>query len=331
MRSVGRTTALPPTLGIDGLGSKKAADHLRARACNPAAQLAFPDHWNQPDVRGVVYGIQGRVCAYCTCELPRNDRGDVDHFRGKKPVHGDPGHGGYWWIAYDLDNYFLSCSTCNSTHKGNKFPLRAGARRFTFADRAQLHDEARLLLDPSRDPVEQWLRVDYRRPLCPIEPAPGLSATAFEQVEETLRFFHINDDVLLVKDRIRYRDEALKQLARREFKRVRDHAMRFRPHSLVARQMLIDQNQPPPTPAEELNALISEILTDLDIALDLLQSGKAGAPLHMAGERFKTEVLWSLATIWRSPPVETLTSSQIERKLKRANVADYVKPLYEQL
>jgi uncharacterized protein (TIGR02646 family) len=331
MRFVSRAAVIPPTLGSDGLGGKKADAHVRARTVNPAAKLAFPDHWNQPDVRGLLYASQGRVCAYCNRLLPGNDRGDVDHFRTKNAVFGERAHGGYWWVAYDLANYFLSCTPCNSAYKMNKFPLRPGARRFTFADRAHLHTEARLLLDPSRDPVEHWLRVDYRRPLCRIEPAAGLSATEIEQVEETLRFFRINDDPYLVKDRMQHRDDALEELTQRRFGDVFDRAVRYRPHSLVARQMLIDLHHPTPTPAEELDALIGEILTDLDVALELLEPGKARAPRRAAAERFQIEILWSLAMLWKFPPPGTLTSTQVENKLKQEDVSAFVKSFYDQM
>jgi hypothetical protein len=275
--------------------------------------------------------VHGRVCAYCNRGLPGNDRGDIDHLRPKNPVFGDESHGGYWWIAYALDNYFLSCSSCNSVYKANRFPVRAGGSRFTFTQRAHLHDEARLLLDPARDPVENWLRVEFVRPLCPVGPAPGLAATALEQVEESLLFFRINEDPYLVNDRMHHRDDVLRELDGRKFAQVRDRAMRFRPHSLVARQILIAHNQRLPTPAEELESLTGETLKDLDLVLALLQPGKVRQSLQDAAERFMSEILWSLAALWKAPPPGTLTSRQVERMLEQQDVESVVKPLYEQL
>src|SRR6266481_3442684 len=76
--------------------------------------------WNNPDVRGALYAMHGRACAYCEQHLPENDRGDVEHFRPESL---------YRWLAYAFDNYLLSCSICNRTLKRDRFPLRSGATR----------------------------------------------------------------------------------------------------------------------------------------------------------------------------------------------------------
>ena len=42
------------------------------------------------------------------------DYGDVEHFRPKSK---------YWWLAYCLDNYLVSCAICNQKFKSNVFPI----------------------------------------------------------------------------------------------------------------------------------------------------------------------------------------------------------------
>jgi uncharacterized protein (TIGR02646 family) len=201
MRSIRRARVRVPTLAPGGPGWKRAAQHLTARDADPHVDLTFSDHWNEADVRGALYAAHGKVCAYCGCHLPRNDRGDVDHFRPKN-LRDDPSHDGYWWLAYEFDNYRLSCSTCNSSRKSDRFPLRRRAHRVTFQDRARLAREARLLLDPASDPVEEWLCVKWRERLCPIHPSKELSPTARVQIEATLAFFQLNTDPRLVGERI---------------------------------------------------------------------------------------------------------------------------------
>src|SRR4051812_48090884 len=120
MRSIRRARVRVPTLAPGGTGRNKAAQNLAARKVDGNAELTFPDHWNESDVRGALYAAQGKVCAYCGCLLPRNDRGDVDHFRPKSRLRDDPSHGGDWWLAYVFDNYLLSCSTCNRNCKSDR-------------------------------------------------------------------------------------------------------------------------------------------------------------------------------------------------------------------
>ena len=59
--------------------------------------------------------------AQALCLRCHNDRGDVEHFRPKSAVLDDPLHGGYWWLAYDFQNYLLSCSLCNRVRKKTRF------------------------------------------------------------------------------------------------------------------------------------------------------------------------------------------------------------------
>jgi hypothetical protein len=41
-------------------------------------------HWNQSDVRGLLYARHGRVCAFCGCDLPRNDQATSNIFGRKE-------------------------------------------------------------------------------------------------------------------------------------------------------------------------------------------------------------------------------------------------------
>lgn len=53
-------------------------------------------------------------CAFCECEIPSHSNGDVEHYRPKSI---------YWWLAYAIDNFLLSCSICNQ-RKLNHFDVR---------------------------------------------------------------------------------------------------------------------------------------------------------------------------------------------------------------
>ncbi len=136
---------------------------------NQAWTEGVKDHYSE---------AQHRKCAYC--EMALTDHGDVEHFRpknaifklrakgrqlassnnvrgrkywkvGEKPGTWDSG---YWWLAYDWDNYLLTCGICNQQWKNALFPVRGGHRR-----RPRKGDETAkepYLLDPygSEDPAK---------------------------------------------------------------------------------------------------------------------------------------------------------------------------------
>jgi hypothetical protein len=303
MRSIRRVRGRVPTLTPGEPGGKKAAQHLAARETNPDAELTFTDHWNAADVRRALYAIHGKVCAYCGCHLPRNDRGDVDHYRPKN-LREEPAHGGYWWLAYEFENYRLSCSTCNSSRKSDQFPLRPRARRVAFKDRARLDREARLLLDPASDPVEEWLCVKWHEVLCPIRPSDELPPNARVQVEATLALFKVNDDLRLIGERINAKYDVTKNIEDGRIDEARSRAIRFSPHSLVARQVLIDLGHALPSANEELQWLLDDLLEDLGRAFQILRFHSSDMARSELAEKQKEELLWSLAFLWHDLPAD---------------------------
>jgi uncharacterized protein (TIGR02646 family) len=54
-------------------------------------------------------------CAYCESVFAHASNGDIEHFRPKKKIVIDRGEliPGYYWLAIDWNNLFLSCSHCN--------------------------------------------------------------------------------------------------------------------------------------------------------------------------------------------------------------------------
>jgi len=97
----------------------------------------------------------------------------VDHFRPKKRVKDkdQPNNSGYWWLAFNVSNYRLSCQRCNTTSaKGDKFPLLQGCHRATsYTD--NLDDEIPLLLDPSRTGDNTFFTFSEDGRVYPCKPA----------------------------------------------------------------------------------------------------------------------------------------------------------------
>ena len=116
---------------------------------------------------------QHRKCGYCEVKMT-GSVGDIEHYRPKNAVWGLRARGreledlvnmrgrkynetyqsGYWWLAYSLGNYLVSCSNCNQKWKNALFPIIARRRR--APKRGDELIETPLLLDPfgNHNPAE---------------------------------------------------------------------------------------------------------------------------------------------------------------------------------
>jgi uncharacterized protein (TIGR02646 family) len=91
---------------------------------------------------------QEEKCAYCEGNPLVTGDGTIDHFRPKVEVKGKGNkktihRPGYWWLAYDWNNWLFSCLKCNRL-KGNQFPVRAPAQLQQGCE----HAEDALLIQP---------------------------------------------------------------------------------------------------------------------------------------------------------------------------------------
>ncbi len=102
-------------------------------------------------VKRVLRQLQHDKCAFCESKFAHIGFGDVEHFRPKAGFvqqEGDPlEQPGYFWLAYEWSNLFLSCQLCNQRFKRNLFPLR-NPRRRARCHHDDLNAEKPLLLDP---------------------------------------------------------------------------------------------------------------------------------------------------------------------------------------
>lgn len=313
MRRLSRPQVKLPTLTV-GAGANQASRHLNDRLTDPAAKLTFRAHWNAPDVRGALYAMHGRVCAFCLSELTRGDRGDVEHFRPKSL---------YFWLAYDFENYVLSCLQCNRIFKNEHFPLAPGAHRVDHDHRGGLAQEGRLFLDPVLDPVEDWLLVDQGDLLYFWRPAPLLAEGSVEhaRVTETRDWFQWNKDPDLTRARTDAIDGALFDIERGNHAEARRRASRFRPHGGAVRNLLASLEAIElPTAAEELDWLLEELWQDWQWAK------KIGGKLC---EKKLEELAWAFAVLWKAPPPGGTTD--LPEWLAQAGIKAQVEPKYKTL
>jgi len=81
-------------------------------------------------------------CAYCQIYLGNDVRvSQIEHYRPKSAVDGEPNHPGYWWLAYEPTNYLPSCTICNGYVKGNQFPMMEGSQYISIIT-ADLQNES---------------------------------------------------------------------------------------------------------------------------------------------------------------------------------------------
>jgi uncharacterized protein (TIGR02646 family) len=113
----------------------------------------------------------------CFCETIVEDDGDVEHFRPKAAYRQGEGgelvRPGYYWLAYEWSNLFLSCIPCNQRHKKNLFPLGTPGSRATSHDAGYaVDDEEPLFIDPARVNPEQHISFRLQFPY-PIKDSPA--------------------------------------------------------------------------------------------------------------------------------------------------------------
>ena len=141
-----------------------------------------------------------KKCWYCESKQVRSDK-DIDHFRPKNRVDekGCENHPGYWWLAFDWENFRYSCTYCNRLRtdsntgttrgKGNRFPLHDEAKR-CWTPQALLSDEQPVLLDPAEeaDPGLLWFDEDGT-----ARPTSRDSASwLYRRAKESIEIYHLN-------------------------------------------------------------------------------------------------------------------------------------------
>jgi len=175
--------------------------------------------WSQ--VKRVYMELQGFKCGFCERRLEKSQFGnvehDVEHFRPKKSVKAWPtdeiredrdiefGFGlggeaepGYFLLPYHIENYLISCKTCNTALKSNFFPV-AEPRQTGGDEPRAMKGEKPFLIYPlgavDRDP-EDLITFEG------IIPVPvGSSGHKRRRAEVTIDFFALDAREVLLEER----------------------------------------------------------------------------------------------------------------------------------
>lgn len=189
----------------------------RARNFETAFQAAKPYSFNGnvwSEIKQFLYSLSGDLCGYCEARVFVVSQGEVEHYRPKGAVSGEPAHPGYYWLAYDFDNYVPTCPNCNGGKgKRNQFPVRGPRARTRGED---LNAEQPLLLNPFKmDPKTTHFKFVVGEPPQMIV---GRIEGVTEEGRESEQVYRLNRGDL-VRDRRREIAELWKDLSREYFNR----------------------------------------------------------------------------------------------------------------
>ncbi len=113
--------------------------------------------YGHASVKDMLIAAQHGKCCFCEAKITHISYGDVEHFRPKAGYRQDPDDDltrpGYYWLAYDWSNLYLSCQLCNQRYKKNFFPLQNPKRRCQD-HMGDLTLEEPLFLDPGLNPED---------------------------------------------------------------------------------------------------------------------------------------------------------------------------------
>ena len=141
---------------------KKAQDALMAQYDKSERQERFK--FDTPllrELRDPLKEMCGGKCCYCESKISVSSYGEIENYRPKGGARGlqkeyAPLH--YFWLAYDWNNLFISCQTCNQKFKRDLFPLEDESKRAkVLAVGKDLVKENPLLLQPCLDDPEDHL------------------------------------------------------------------------------------------------------------------------------------------------------------------------------
>jgi len=112
--------------------------------------------YGHPTVKQALIEAQHGKC--CFCESKVGIDGDVEHFRPKGAYKQGKSlyYPGYYWLAYEWENLYLSCTGCNQRQKQNLFPLQDPSKRATNHTQS-IAQEQPLFIDMGKEDPEDFI------------------------------------------------------------------------------------------------------------------------------------------------------------------------------
>jgi len=189
---------LPPEIQIwKSAAATISAQILAATSIQDKHKLIdqYQNHWRSPELITWLSSLSHDKCWYTETYFG-GDYQEVEHFRPKKNTRNKDGsmnsaHTGYYWLAFDLDNYRL-CKRRPNAKKGTFFPV-IDERFRASSETHDWRDELPLFLDPLDD--EDCLLLSFNDNGKPV-PAADLEVQDVERVEFTIDKYFLDEEVL---------------------------------------------------------------------------------------------------------------------------------------
>jgi len=154
-------------------------------------------HWRNVGLLRFLKDLSNKKCWYTEAKFAA-EYPQVEHFRPKSCARDEDWnlcHDGYWWLAFDIDNYRLSKPMPNIV-KGTYFPLRK--RKFASEGPDEsIENETALYIDPTIEEDVGLIGFNSLGQPEPIkEPAVALNDWDFKRIEFSIKRYALDDDDL---------------------------------------------------------------------------------------------------------------------------------------
>ncbi|MEQ8409372.1 MAG: hypothetical protein RKH07_13965 [Gammaproteobacteria bacterium] len=177
--------------GLEGAARQQFVDEAITKARKKA--IAYKSLWS--DLAELLAEQSKRKCWYCETNEIRSDN-PIDHFRPKGKVAECDGHAGYWWLAFDWQNFRYACTYCNSRRvdeetaggKQDHFPLFVPPDWNTCE--ADDNVERPMLLDPVEEGDCRLLGFNENGEACPVE--TDKESEGFKKAKKSIELYHLN-------------------------------------------------------------------------------------------------------------------------------------------
>lgn len=176
----------PPEFQNAALAARNAVKSIFKSFLDLDVTIKGPDYPDVDDVWGrfkaSLADAYYKRCAYCEDFAIGTASGDVEHYRPKKRIRRlnqdhvgkekehlinisgrkyiDGCTTGYWWLAYDWNNYLLSCPPCNQKWKSDLFPVKNDTNVTTRPLISNHHHEVPLLINPTDTDPDEHLQFE---------------------------------------------------------------------------------------------------------------------------------------------------------------------------
>ncbi len=147
--------------------------------------------WRDDRIRNWLLGQFNNKCWYSEAQDSVSSI-HVDHYRPKgriKQALGAAPESGYWWLAFNWDNYRV-CGQLLNVKKGDLFPIIEGVR-CNATDPVSLQLEAPALIDPRTDQT-RLISYDKDEDACIAVAAANISDPDVTRVKDTIEIMGLN-------------------------------------------------------------------------------------------------------------------------------------------